>query len=130
MSTNPPIILLVDDDPETLDVLRRLIGTFTQHTEIVAVASGAAALAVMAARPVTLVLADYHMPEMDGMQLTDAIKAASPATYVAIISVDDLDDVTLRANEVGADYVLAKPFELPQLKQLIAERVPGEEAAE
>jgi two-component system, chemotaxis family, chemotaxis protein CheY len=125
MLTSPPVILLVDDDPETLELLRRLIDPFTRYAEIVAVASGAAALAVMAARPVALVLADYHMPEMNGIQLIGAIKAASPTTCVAIVSVDDRDDVTRRANAAGADCVLAKPFVLTELQQLIAERVPA-----
>src|SRR4051812_27313006 len=48
MDSQSPIILLVDDDPETLELLRRLLATFTTHAEIVAVASGAAALAVTA----------------------------------------------------------------------------------
>jgi CheY-like chemotaxis protein len=124
MVTQAPIILLVDDDLDTLDLLHRLLVTFTHRTEIVAVASGAAALAVTAERPVALVLADYLMPEMNGMQLTSAIKATSPTTRVAIISVADMDEVGQQAKAVGADDVLAKPFVLAQLEDLIAESIP------
>ncbi len=112
MVAHPPLILLVDDDPESLDILSRLLDTFMYHAEIVAVESGAAALAVTIARPAALVIADYHMPEMNGVELTSRIKTESPTTHIAIVSVDDRDDVAREAKAVAADYVLPKPYML------------------
>src|SRR5690242_12112259 len=89
----PPIILLVDDDPEALILLRRLLLSFARHHEIVAVESGVEALALTAVRQVALVITDYHMPGMNGVQLTGAIKAASPETRVAIVTAYDVQDV-------------------------------------
>ena len=126
----PKKILLVDDDPEALILLYRLLHSFARHYEIVAVESGVAALALTAVRPVALVITDYHMPGMNGVQLTGAIKAASPATRVAIITAYDIQDVARRAKAVGADYVLPKPFVMAQLKQLIAESISSAESAE
>jgi two-component system response regulator (stage 0 sporulation protein F) len=98
-----------------------LLDTFKPHAEIVAVDSGTAALAMMARRPVALVITDYQMPEMEGLELTSMIKAASPTTQVTIVSVDDQDDVARRAKAVAAEYVLPKPFILAQLQQIIEE---------
>ena len=126
----PPRILIVDNDPEVCVLLRRLIHSFAQRCEIVGVTSGAQALAVLVARPVALVITDYHMPGMNGVQLTGAIKAASPATRVAIITAYDVHDVARRAKAVAADYVLAKPYMLAQLKLMIEESIPAAESDE
>jgi CheY-like chemotaxis protein len=127
MTTQPPIILLVDDDPEALIILRRLLHSFAHSYEIIAVESGVEALALTAVRPVALVITDYYMPGMNGVQLTGAIKAAAPATRVAIVTAYDVYDVVRRAKDVAADYVLPKPFMLAQLKQMIEESIPSTE---
>jgi DNA-binding NtrC family response regulator len=124
MTTAAPVILIVDDDLPTLLLLRRLILSIASHSEIIAVNSGASALAVMDERPVTLVITDYYMPGMNGVQLTGMIKAASPAVHVAIMTVYDVNDVAAEMQAVAADYVLPKPFVLSQLKQVIDECVP------
>jgi len=130
LATQPPTILIVDDDPEALILLHRLLHSFARHCEIVAVESGIAALALTAIRPVALVITDYHMPGMNGVQLTGAIKAASPETRVAIITAYDVHDVARRAKAVAADYVLAKPYMSAQLKQLIEESIPSAKSDE
>ena len=130
LATQLPTILLVDDDPEALILLHRLLHSVARHCEIVAVENGIAALALTAMRPVALVITDYHMPGMNGVQLTGAIKAASPATRVAIITAYDVHDVARRAKAVAADYVLAKPYMLAQLKLMIEESIPAPERDE
>jgi CheY-like chemotaxis protein len=130
ISIERPIILLVDDDPEALTILHRLLHLLARRYEIVAVESGALALAVIAARPVALVITDYYMPGMNGVQLTGAIKAASPMTRVAIITAYDVRDVARQAHAVAADYVLPKPFRLVQLKQMLEESIPSAESDE
>ncbi|HEU5104137.1 MAG TPA: response regulator [Roseiflexaceae bacterium] len=125
MAEQSPLILLVDDDPEALILLRRLLLSFAQGYEIVTVDNGVEALALTAVRQIALVITDYYMPGMNGVQLTGAIKAASPQTRVAIITAYDVADVARRAKDVAADYVLPKPFMLPQLKQMLKESIPS-----
>jgi len=125
MCVQPPTILIVDNDPDFSNLLRRLIHSFAPCCEIVAVETGMAALAVTAARAVALVITDYHMPGMNGVQLTRAIKRASPGTRVAIVSVDDARAVARQAHAAAAEYVLPKPFVLAQLKQLLDESLPS-----
>ena len=125
MCVQPPLVLFVDDDPEARMLLPRLIHSFAPCCEIVAVETGMAALAVTAARAVALVITDYHMPGMNGVQLTRAIKGASPMTRVAIVSVDDTRAVARQAHAAAAEYVLPKPFVLAQLKQLLDESLPS-----
>jgi CheY-like chemotaxis protein len=130
MTAHPPTVLLVDDDPEALIILRRLLHSFAHRYEIVTAESGVEALALTAVRPVALVITDYFMPGMNGVQLTGAIKEASPATRVAIVTAYDIHDVARRAKDVAADYVLPKPFIPAQLKQMIEESIPPAESDE
>jgi CheY-like chemotaxis protein len=130
MTAHPPTVLLVDDDPEALIILRRLLHSFAHRYEIVTAESGVEALALTAVRPVALVITDYFMPGMNGVQLTGAIKEASPATRVAIVTAYDIHDVARRAKDVAADYVLPKPFIPAQLKQMIEESIPSVESDE
>ena len=124
MSIEPPIILIVDNEPDMSLLVRRLILSFAPGCEIVMVTSGAQALAVLVARPVALVITDYHMPGMNGVQLTRAIKGTSPLTRVAIMTAEDMRDVARQAHAVAADYVLPKPYELAHLQQIIGESIP------
>ena len=124
-AAHPPTILIVDDDPDALILLRRLLNTLANGCEIVVAENGVGALALTAIRPVALVITDYHMPGMNGVQLTAAIKAASPETRVAIITAYDVSDVARRAKAVAADYVLAKPYVAAQLKQMLEESIPS-----
>ena len=125
-----PIILIVDDDPEALILLRRLLLSITHSCEIVVAENGVGALALTAVRPVALVITDFYMPGMNGVQLTSAIKAASPTTRVAIITAYDVHDVARRAKAVAADYVLPKPLKLAQLEQMLEESLPITESDE
>jgi CheY-like chemotaxis protein len=123
MASQPPIILIVDDEPETLVLLRRLLLSFAQGCEIVTTGSSVEALTVTAERRVALTITDYKMPGINGAQLTSAIKATSPATRVAIISAYDMQDIAHQARAVAADYVLPKPFVQLQLQQMLRESV-------
>jgi CheY-like chemotaxis protein len=127
MITPAPTILIVDDDLPTLLLLRRMLLPLAPHAEIIPTNDGAAALAVLVERPVSLVITDYKMPGMNGVQLARAIKAASPATRVAIITVHDVYLIAREARALGVEYVLPKPFVPLQIKQMIDESIPFQE---
>jgi len=105
-----------------------LLHFLARRYAVVAVDSGAAALAVIAARAVALVITDLSMPGMHGIQLTAAIKATTPTTRVAIITAYDVQDAARQAKAVGAEYVFPKPFMMMQLKQMLEESFPMPES--
>jgi CheY-like chemotaxis protein len=79
-ATRNPAIVLVEDEPDILIILHRLMRDLTGGYDIVTVNGGAEALAQIALRPVPLVITDYNMPGMNGLQLTAAIKETSPGS--------------------------------------------------
>jgi DNA-binding response OmpR family regulator len=107
-----PAVLLVDDTPS---IQQLLIHTLHDHVpwEIVAVNDAHAALAVLAARPVPLVITDYHLSDMRGDLLAAVIKAASPTTKIVLITADIAMDDRVMLPHV--DHCLIKPFPLRDL---------------
>jgi CheY-like chemotaxis protein len=61
-SIRNPAVVLVEDEPDILIILHRLMRDLTRGYDIVTVSSGAEALAQIALRPVPLVITDYNMP--------------------------------------------------------------------
>jgi CheY-like chemotaxis protein len=65
----PPSIVLVDDEPDVRIILGRLLAAFTDGYELLAVGTGASALATLAERSVPLLFSDYNMQGMNGLEL-------------------------------------------------------------
>lgn len=100
-------VVIVDDDPL---VRRALSGMLAMHPEleIVGLASdGREAVALAESLKPDLVLVDIHMPEMSGIEAVRLIKAVT-SSKVVILTVDDDEDIILKAIESGADGFLAK----------------------
>ena len=111
-------ILLVEDDPDILNIPRRLMQGLNSGYDIVTVSDGAQALAQSAQRPVRLLITDYSMPKMTGIDLTKAVKEISPATHVLLITAYATPELEKWASEAGVDYYLSKPFPLTRLMQI------------
>ncbi len=116
-----PAIVLVDDEPDVRIVLRRLLMSISDGYELVAVGSGAAVLPVLAERSVPLLITDYNMPGMNGLELAQKVKAAAPTTMVVMTSAFATPEIRKRAQAAGADYFIPKPFVFEQLEAIVRE---------
>lgn len=116
-----PAVLLVDDTPSIRQFLLHALDRIVPW-ELVAVPDATAALAVLAARPVPLLIADYHLNDMRGDELAAEAKAASPATKVLLISADVGLDGDSPPPHV--DGCLIKPFTLGALQAKVRELIP------
>jgi DNA-binding NtrC family response regulator len=110
-----PAIILVDDDTVMLALIPRILREAAPDYELLSIANSTAALALMAQRPIALVITDQHMPDMDGIALTVAIKAVAPQCPVILMTGTSTDEIRLRAEAAGADFFLPKPFPFEQL---------------
>ena len=122
MSTRPRI-LIVDDDPTVRLVLAHQLRMLGYQSD--AVASGPEAIRCVRARRYALVLMDYHMPGMDGIEAARAIRAmnadarvAHPLRIVAV-TADYLVDLAVLVGS-GMDQVLRKPVTFSDLQRTLA----------
>lgn len=121
-----PAVLVVDDTPSIQDLLIHTLRDLVPY-EVVAATDAAAALALLAARPVPLLITDYHLPDMRGDALVAAVKAASPATKVLMITADIAIDASAEWPDV--DRCLLKPFPLRELVAAVISLLPLKEQA-
>ena len=114
--TKPGLILVVDDHETIRDLLGRNLRL--QGHRILMASNGRAALTLINQHPVDLVLLDMMMPELNGIEVLEQIKA-NPATAdipVLILSADsDIDQIT-SCIQLGAEDYLVKPFNSVFLK--------------
>lgn len=112
-------VLVVDDNEMNRDMLSRRLKR-QGHTVEVAV-NGRQALDMIGTNRFDLVLLDIMMPEMNGYQVLEHMKADTTLPYIPVImisAVDELDSI-VRCIELGAEDYLPKPFNRVLLKARI-----------
>ncbi len=112
-------VLCVDDDPAMVlmvDGLLRRAGYAVTTLE-----DPAAALAYLLAHPdeVDVVVTDYNMPEMNGMELAAAIRRAIPRLPIIVTSGFISDEMRQQAAELGIGALLQKEYTLERLAGLV-----------
>jgi two-component system, response regulator, stage 0 sporulation protein F len=119
-----PIILIVDDEIDILLIMHRTVRDMLPKYEVKPVTNGVEALAHMALHPVPLAIVDYNMPNMNGLQLTSAIKETYADTCVVLVTAYATPELEQRAKAVGVDHFLPKPFPFDRLEAIIRSVVP------
>jgi len=105
-----PSILFVDDDPNVLQGLKRMLHHKRQDWRLSFANSGAEALAAMAVAPVDVLISDMRMPEIDGAALLSETAKRHPDTIRFILSGQSSKEALLRS--VGPCHqFLSKPCE-------------------
>jgi DNA-binding NtrC family response regulator len=104
----PIQVLLVDDDEALRRALARVLTTNGLHVDVVA--NAAAALEFVSANDPDVVLSDFEMPGMNGMELLAQLKALRPTLEVVIMTAFADVDLAVEAMRAGAYNFLTKPF--------------------
>ncbi|MEB3226476.1 MAG: hybrid sensor histidine kinase/response regulator [Synechococcus sp.] len=111
-----PIILVVDDEPRNFDVVEAFLSH--QGCELQYASSGVEAFENLAMFPISLILLDVMMPDMDGIEVCGRIKANPEWSPIPIIMVTALTSKydLVRCLEMGADDFISKPVNGLELK--------------
>ncbi len=105
-------ILVVDDEPQITRMLRASLQS--SGYEVLIANNGTQAYERLTADRPDLVITDLSMPEMNGIELTQAIRGVSNIPII-VLSVRDSDQMKVLALDEGADDYLTKPFSVPEL---------------
>ena len=111
-------ILFVDDEPNVLDGLRRMLRPMRKEWEIVFASGGEEALATLAEELFDVVVSDMRMPGMDGAQLLSEVKQRYPQVIRVVLSGHSEKETVLRSVGPTHQY-LAKPCDPEQLRDVI-----------
>jgi CheY-like chemotaxis protein len=109
-----PKILVVDDIPENVRLLEAVLAP--EGYDVVTAGDGAAALAAVEAEQPDLVLLDIFMPELDGYEVCERLRANEETAVLPVVMVTSSvgEDKTC-AIEAGADDFIQKPFNHDEL---------------
>jgi two-component system NtrC family response regulator len=106
-------ILVVDDEKNYLLVLKTILEE--EDFEILTASSGKEAIEIQQTSDVDLILTDMKMPEMDGIELLEKIKAANPDLPVIMMTAHGTIDKAVEAMQKGAYSYILKPFDNERL---------------
>lgn len=117
--------LIVDDQAS----IRQILANSMAEIRFVNVAQrkdGKEALQYLAQNPTHLVISDFNMPEMDGLQLLKAVRANAATQKVAfiILTSEASKDLVQEAINSGVNNFLAKPYTVAKLREVL-EKVFG-----
>ena len=110
--TEHPRILVVDDEPQLIRVLRT--GLTTQGYELRAAADGVAGFEIFTEWHPDLVITDLAMPNVDGLELCRRLRAVSQVPII-VLSAKGEEKTKVMALDLGADDFVTKPFGIDEL---------------
>jgi DNA-binding NtrC family response regulator len=108
-----PTILVIDDEPATLKVMEANLRR--EGYAVCLAADGQAGLAQLTSQPIDVVIADYMMPNLDGIALLEKIRALGLDTPLIIITAYGSIEHAVKAMQLGAVNYLAKPINYDEL---------------
>jgi len=114
-------VLVVDDDPDMVAIIRIMLDD--SGYQVRCARNGKEALESVAEKMPAVVLLDMLMPVMDGWQCARELRARY-GRRVPIVVVTAAEHAGARAEQVGGDEVLAKPFEMAELLRIVARYAP------
>ena len=109
------LVLVVDDNEDNVQIMSRIL--LSRGFEVRTARDGKAALRSIEQELPDVVLLDIMMPDMDGIEVLDRIRAnpQSASLPVILVTGKGQDDDVLAGYKYGADYYITKPFTARQL---------------
>ena len=110
-----PSILIVDDTPANLELLA--YGLTEQGYAVQMASNGTLALTTIEQAPPDLILLDIRMPQLDGFQVCQRLKAQPQTRHIPVLFLSALQDSAdkVKAFEQGGDDYIPKPFQMPEV---------------
>ena len=111
-------ILIVDDDTLVRQLLHMVLGQLGH--DVIEAKSGREGLQLYRARPIDMVITDIQMPEMDGLEMIQEIRAGAPEAIILAMS-GGLPSALNVAETLGVQGTFEKPFSLILLSHMVQE---------
>ena len=114
-------LLLIDDEEDVRYSLQRILAS--EEIELATAASGEEGLKIIPRFKPDLVLMDVRMTGMTGMETLRKIRTTDPKLLVILMTAYGTTQTAIEAMKLGAYDYLLKPFDIPKLKEVIANAI-------
>ena len=115
----PRRVLIVEDEINLAAVLLASLEKLGPEYAAEVAYSGPEALAKLKQNSFTLLVTDYSMPGMNGLELARRARQSSPDTQIILMTAYTPEKLLYMADDVVLDGVLTKPFSIAQFRQLV-----------
>jgi CheY-like chemotaxis protein len=112
-------ILLLDDDPDLLDMYREILAQLPSRPEVHTATSGARAMAMLEAEPFRLLISDLKMPKMDGLQVLSIVRRKYPQLRTVVLTSVMDEQFRSRVYALGVDLFWHKPGTDQEIKMFL-----------
>ena len=112
-------ILLVDDDPDLLELYRGTLAQLPSHPDVHTAPSGARAMAMLEADSYRLLITDLKMPKMDGLQLLSVVRRKFPELRTVVLTALTDEQFRSRVYSLGVDLYWHKPGSEQEMTQFL-----------
>jgi DNA-binding response OmpR family regulator len=119
-----PAIIVVEDAPDILIVLRRVLHDLQLAYDIITVDNGRSALAHAAQHPCALLITDYMLSGVNGLELAREFKARWSCPVI-MITAYGTPELRAAARAAGVDRFLSKPFMVDALEAAVCGVLPA-----
>ena len=116
-----PTILIVDDEPNQRFILEQALKMLADTWQIIVVTSAIEALVQIERQLPDLIITDYHMPGMTGLELIEQVRKRHIRIPIILMTAYNTPEIQLAARRLGVDHALTKPVPIALLRQLTAE---------
>src|ERR1035438_5550248 len=112
-------ILLVDDEPDLLDMYKQILKQLPSQPTIDTAASGARAFAMLEAEPYRLLICDLKMPKVDGLQVLSIVRRKYPELRTVVLTGVVDEQFRSRVYALGVDLFWNKPGTEQEIKMFL-----------
>ena len=115
---NKPMMLIVDDNMEMLNFLS---SSFSNQYSILTAEDGVEALEKLKENDITLIVSDWMMPRMDGVEFCKTLRSDQAISHIPFILLTAKTDINskIEGMDCGADAYIEKPFSLQYMEACI-----------
>jgi CheY-like chemotaxis protein len=112
-------VLIVDDAKDILFLLMHSVKRLGPEYEVVTANDGAAALEQVQKQKFDLIITDYMMPGMTGVDLAQAVRKVSPETQVVLMTAHDTKVMRNTVETLNLGGFVGKPFTVPEIIEVV-----------
>ncbi len=117
---NPVVrVLIADDHPHVVKMLKRMLSRMELPLEIQTASSATEAVEQITKNPVRLLITDFRMPDMSGLDLIKRLDDDVMPEHIILITAYDSPGLKLAAQDLGVDDYVVKPFDPKDFRDVV-----------
>lgn len=127
-TSGPARILIVDDHPNTASMLARALRQFSKPVEVLTARSGPEALEMIGQHSVEVLITDFMMPGMNGLELIERLQNGHEPGQIILVTAYDSPGLAATARRLKVNHYLIKPVQPDKIREIVNQALENQAA--